>query len=79
MPKTAQETSRVLTTREASPASIPAGRLDPVCPCANAGTNRLLCSAATSRYDLYCLRAVAPIKLKFIVAYRLGPSSRLRS
>ena len=75
--KTAQETSRVLTTRSASPAALPdVGGWVRFARCAeDAGIDSVLLSF--SRYEpdtvlIACAVGLATTKLKFIVAYRTG-------
>src|SRR5437867_8505722 len=75
--KTAQETSRVLTTRSASPAALPDVDGWLRCPrCAEVtGIDSVLLSF--SRYEpdtmlIACAVGLATTKLKFIVAYRTG-------
>ena len=75
--KTAQETSRVLTTKSASPAALPdmAGWGQFARSAEDAGIESVLLSF--SRYEpdtllVACAMGQATKKLKFIVAYRLG-------
>jgi len=75
--KTAQETSRVLTTKNMSPAALPdmEGWVQFARSAEEAGIESVLLSF--SRYEpdtllIACAMGQATAKLKFIVAYRMG-------
>src|SRR6266550_7909135 len=75
--KTAQETSRVLTTRSMSPAALPdmEGWVQFARSAEEAGIESVLLSF--SRYEpdtllIACAMGQATTRLKFIVAYRMG-------
>ena len=75
--KTAQETSRVLTTKSTSPASLPdmEGWLRFACAAEEAGIESVLLSFSRYEPDTFfiaCAVGQATTKLKFITAYRLG-------
>ncbi len=75
--KTAQETSRVLTTKSLSPAALPdmAGWLRFACSAEAAGIESVLLSFSRYEPDTFaiaCAVGLATKRLKFIAAYRTG-------
>lgn len=75
--KTAQETSRVLTTKSMSPAALPdmEGWVRFACHAEEAGIESVLLSFSRYEPDTFliaCAVGLATTKLKFIVAYRSG-------